>query len=85
MEDAMKATGSRVWVLIAVIAVLWTGGVPIFSVPPGVNSQRFAAVIGLRPERVGEYTRLDANVWPDVLSAGCAPKYIRNYSIYLKE
>jgi L-rhamnose mutarotase len=84
MEDAMKAIGSRVWVLIAAIAVLWTGGMPIFSVPPGVKPQRYAAVIGLCPERVGEYTRLHANVWPDVLVRLRASN-IRNYSIYLKE
>jgi L-rhamnose mutarotase len=46
--------------------------------------QRFGWVIGLRPERIEEYKRLHAAVWPDVLRmiGACC---IRNYSIYLRE
>jgi hypothetical protein len=85
MEDAMKATGSRVWVLIAVIAVLWTGGVPIFSVPPGVKPK---AVRGGHRPPSGAGRGVHAagcECLARCAGAGCAPKYIRNYSIYLKE
>src|SRR5436309_1373265 len=41
-------------------------------------------VIGLRPEKIEEYRRLHATVWPDVLKRirDCG---IRNYSIFLRE
>lgn len=46
--------------------------------------QRMGFVIGLKPDKVAEYKRLHAAVWPDVLDmiSQCG---IRNYSIYLKE
>ena len=43
--------------------------------------QRFASVIGIKPEHRVEYERLHADVWPDVL-AQIATSNIRNYSIY---
>jgi len=44
---------------------------------------RMAAMIRLRPERVEEYERLHAAVWPDVL-AMIATCHMRNYSIFLR-
>lgn len=46
--------------------------------------QRMGMVIGLAPDKVAEYRRLHAAVWPDVLAmiSACG---IRNYSIFLKE
>ena len=46
--------------------------------------QRHAWIIGLRPEKVEEYKKLHANVWPEVLKTikDCG---IRDYSIYLRE
>ncbi|UUP19787.1 L-rhamnose mutarotase [Nitratireductor thuwali] len=46
--------------------------------------QRMGMVIGLKPEKVEEYKRLHAEVWPDVLAMISACN-IRNYSIFLKE
>lgn len=46
--------------------------------------QRMGMVIGLNPEKVDEYKRLHAAVWPDVL-AMISKCNIRNYSIFLKE
>ena len=46
--------------------------------------QRYGMVIGLRPEKVEEYRRLHAAVWPDVLKM-IEECNIRNYSIYLRE
>lgn len=46
--------------------------------------KRYGAVIGLRAEKVEEYKRLHAEVWPGVL-ARIAESHIRNYSIYLRK
>jgi L-rhamnose mutarotase len=46
--------------------------------------KRYGMVLALRPEKVEEYKKLHAAVWPEILSMirACG---IRNYSIYLKE
>jgi L-rhamnose mutarotase len=46
--------------------------------------KRFGMVIGLNAERIEEYKRLHAAVWPDVLEkiAECG---LRNYSIFLRK
>ena len=46
--------------------------------------QRMGMVLGLKPDKVAEYKRLHAAVWPDVLKMISACN-IRNYSIYLKQ
>jgi len=46
--------------------------------------QRYGMVIGLRPEKLQEYKRLHADVWPRVLKM-IEECNIRNYSIYLAE
>ena len=46
--------------------------------------KRYGSVIGLRPEKIAEYKRLHAAVWPDVLRQIKASN-ISNYSIYLRE
>ncbi len=45
---------------------------------------RYGSVIGLKEEKIEEYTRLHADVWPEVLATirDCG---IRNYSIYLRK
>jgi len=45
---------------------------------------RYGSVIELKADQVGEYKRLHAAVWPEVLEMirGC---HIRNYSIYLRQ
>jgi L-rhamnose mutarotase len=43
--------------------------------------QRFASVIGLKPEHRAEYERLHAEVWPEVLKQ-IHDSNIRNYSIF---
>ena len=45
---------------------------------------RMGWVIRVRPEKIAEYKRLHADVWPDVL-AKIADCNIRNYTIYLRE
>ena len=46
--------------------------------------KRYGWVIGLHPEKVEEYKKLHADVWPDVLAMIKACN-IANYSIYLRE
>ncbi|WP_425419738.1 L-rhamnose mutarotase [Oricola indica] len=46
--------------------------------------QRMGMVIGLKPEKVAEYKRLHAAVWPEILDM-ISQCNIRNYSIFLKE
>ena len=46
--------------------------------------QRYGSVIGLKPEKIEEYKRLHADVWPDVLKM-IEQCNIHNYSIYLGE
>jgi L-rhamnose mutarotase len=46
--------------------------------------QRYGSVIGLKSEKIEEYKRLHADVWPDVLKM-IKQCNIRNYSIYIGE
>ena len=46
--------------------------------------KRYGMVIGLRAEKVEEYKKLHAAVWPDVLKQ-IRQSHIRNYSIYLRQ
>src|SRR5690242_18472554 len=46
--------------------------------------KRYGMVIGLRPEKVDEYKKLHAAVWPDVLQM-IQQCHIRNYSIFLRQ
>jgi L-rhamnose mutarotase len=45
--------------------------------------RRFGQVIGLREEKLAEYRKLHAAVWPGVLQA-IGRAHIRNYSIFLR-
>ncbi|MFT3723331.1 MAG: L-rhamnose mutarotase [Hyphomonadaceae bacterium] len=46
--------------------------------------QRMGMVLGIRPERIPEYKRLHAEVWPDFLAL-LSNHGITNYTIYLRE
>ncbi len=46
--------------------------------------QRMGMLIGLKPEKIGEYKRLHAETWPSVLKMIAACN-IRNYTIFLRE
>ena len=46
--------------------------------------QRYGMVIGVREDKIAEYKKLHADVWPDVL-AMIGTCNIRNYSIYLRQ
>ena len=46
--------------------------------------KRYGSVIGLRAEKLAEYVKLHAAVWPEVLQM-IQQCNIRNYSIYLRQ
>jgi len=46
--------------------------------------KRYGMVLYLRPEKVDEYVRLHAAVWPEVLATISACN-LRNYTIFLRE
>ena len=46
--------------------------------------KRYGMVIGINQEKIEEYKKLHAAVWPDVLKK-ITESNIRNYSIYLKD
>lgn len=46
--------------------------------------KRYGSVIGVREEKIDEYKKLHAAVWPDVLKM-IADCNITNYSIYLRK
>ena len=46
--------------------------------------KRYGMVIGVNPEKIEEYKKLHAAVWPDVLKM-ITKCNIKNYSIYLKD
>ena len=51
---------------------------------PAQAPARYGSVIGLRSEKMAEYKKLHAAVWPEVAKAIKAAN-IRNYSIYLRK
>ena len=46
--------------------------------------KRYGSVIGVREEKLEEYRKLHADVWPDVLKM-IKDCHLRNYSIYLRK
>ena len=48
------------------------------------NMKRYGMAIKVKPEKIEEYKKLHASVWPDVLKM-ISDCNIRNYSIYLKD
>jgi L-rhamnose mutarotase len=46
--------------------------------------KRYGMVLGMRPEKLEEYKRLHAAVWPEILQL-LKEAHIRNYSIFHKD
>ena len=46
--------------------------------------KRYGSIVGVREEKIEEYNRLHADVWPDVLDR-IHRSNIRNYSIFLRK
>jgi len=51
---------------------------------PNAEAERYAMVVGLKPDQVERYKMLHANTWPGVLNR-ITECNIRNYSIHLVE
>lgn len=49
-----------------------------------MTQRRYGLVLRLKPDRVDEYVRLHAAVWPGVLGT-IASCNLRNYSIFMKQ
>jgi L-rhamnose mutarotase len=67
------------WIMLFVAAVFSNGAEKPDRVP-----RRYGSVIGLRAEKLDEYKKLHAAVWPEVVKA-VREANIRNYSIYLRK
>jgi L-rhamnose mutarotase len=46
--------------------------------------KRYGSVLGIRAEKIDEYKKLHADVWPEILSK-IKDSNIQNYSIYLRK
>jgi L-rhamnose mutarotase len=57
---------------------------PGAAAEPAKTPTRYGSVIGLRPEKLAEYKKLHAAVWPEVAKS-IREAHIRNYSIYLRK
>lgn len=69
---------------IAALIVSASGLVACAAEPVDRRPARYASVIGLRAERLAEYKKLHAAVWPKVVEA-VRQSHIGNYSIYLRK
>lgn len=70
----------RAGVLVAGMVLILTPWLKAADPAP----QRYGSVIGLRAEKLDEYKKLHAAVWPEVAKA-IHDANIRNYSIYLRK
>jgi L-rhamnose mutarotase len=66
----------------ACVLALCLGATGCLAQKPRV--QRFGMVIGVSPEKIEEYKRLHAAVWPEIIRK-LREVNVRNYSIYLAE
>lgn len=73
-----------VMVWLGAALVLGAAGCEVKGPKKKTKVKRYGSVIGVRPEKIEEYKRLHAAVWPDVLKI-IEECNIRNYSIYLRE
>lgn len=66
--------------LIIILAAIGLAGFGCAAQKP----QRYGMVLGLKEDKIPEYTKLHAAVWPEVLKL-IEESNIRNYSIYLHQ
>src|SRR5438477_3914464 len=74
------------WPLIVSVTVVFMGWLLAVHAEERAPKkvQRYGSVIGLRAEKIEEYKKLHAAVWPDVLRV-IKECHIQNYSIYLRK
>ena len=78
----LRNTVTTVFVVALMVVGVACAGVGGKSVRCAPEPERYGMVIGLRAEKIDEYKKLHADVWPDVLDM-ISECNIRNYSIYL--
>jgi L-rhamnose mutarotase len=66
------------------VLLLVTVGSAAAAEPPTKAPARYGSVIGLRAEKLAEYKKLHAAIWPEVARA-LRDGNVRNYSIYLRK
>lgn len=73
-----RLTAMAAAALLLAVALAWSAD------RPERRPTRYGSVIGLKAEKLDEYKRLHAAVWPSVAQA-LRQAHIRNYSIYLRK
>jgi L-rhamnose mutarotase len=81
MNVAMKTVLAGT--LIAALSCFLTH-VVVSGEKPARQPTRYGSVIGLRKDKIDEYKKLHAAIWPEVAKA-TRDANIRNYSIYLRK
>jgi L-rhamnose mutarotase len=81
----MNPTFSRIRAAIFAAALVLAALISVAAEKgAGKPPQRYGSVIGLRAEKMAEYKKLHAAVWPEVAKA-IRQTNIRNYSIFLRK
>jgi L-rhamnose mutarotase len=78
-------SGKEVYNMKKITIIVALAGIGLMSVGCACQKvQRYGMVLGLKEEKISEYKKLHAAVWPGVLKT-IKDCNIRNYSIYLHE
>lgn len=75
---------ARTTILIGMLVLAAVTGPLVAAAETSQTPIRYGSVIGLRPEKLAEYKKLHAAVWPTVAKL-IREANIRNYSIYLRK
>ncbi len=67
------------WLLLGVVTLTFVAGAKESAKP-----QRYGMVLGVKEDKIAEYKKLHAEVWPEVLKM-IKECNIQNYSIYLRK
>ena len=70
--------------LVGMLVLVTLASTFVAAAETAQSPRRYGSVIGLRPEKLAEYKKLHAAVWPAVAKA-IRDANIRNYSIYLRK
>jgi L-rhamnose mutarotase len=80
----MNAPGQFILGTLSAAVLACCAGTFLAATKPEVKPVRYGSVIGLRAEKLDEYKKLHAAVWPEVAKR-IRDVNIRNYSIYLRK
>jgi L-rhamnose mutarotase len=80
----MNARTRFPWIIALDLVLLATSAGMAVGQAAEKRPMRYGSVIGLRAEKIAEYKKLHAAVWPEIAKANREAN-IRNYSIYLRK